>query len=1138
MSSYTSDHLYVKCISKAYNSIIDRQRKFYMSLHKVRTQCRQRPPTYTLHPFSIATMRNERCRRTNISFLLCLLLLAITTGPYYTLHSPRNVAIILYVDGWKIGNLFQRHRGNNNDSDDGYKSDHIFLPNDDNDNFVTAPSISPTAIPETSNLDDSSPGNPHATASSHLDTATPAASLLSILRQSFQIPIALIQKLQEYYDVGKEQIWTIVCYHPPVGMVSIFLLLRFLVRTKRYLFVNHGENSNDNIEDRLFLQKLQQRDKRYYNDRNQRAYLFNQDDVAYHTYGGIERIRTRLCLASLLHSSNTANGSSPPIATGSSSMYNTTSSDDSAKNEQNEQWERHKLQKLLIQSLSVSSLPNSGSSWIQYIYDMILPLAQVEQQYDKRSTPLRPNPINTAPMGGDNVDDSILAISLMTGKVRLHDSLLRLCRDRVLQTTYRLARTVEHWERRMRYNTRRGTSMIGGSSSSSTRSTVSNWLLYKIFRIQHSMENDRLCLSLAKAAYTMEVSRLGEITALLMERPHEMESSHLIYALKATEQRRQQQRKSETMTVSVPQTTTPTTSPTVGSGDNPIDTNAEPLNEQRGNMFRKFRTIIPSTLRHFSKYSFRWKADGKGFLSIRRFDNNSDGYIDGESANNVLLQDQKPSASVKQSSNEASSALYSDIWMSQANDWIHQVKSLICQVIRESLQATTSKSLPNDCSEEDFDILQNQWFRNDKNDLTINLNTSADESTHGMIRNREQQYRTIVNYIDSSTTWRRIGEGEKIRLRDVFGMNDWMTRLDLLGIPSSIVIIYLAHTLHTRIVVPYWSTIRQSTIEISRKAFEILEQRVWVPLKGIYDDIMNRSPSMMSALGLDIEETSLDRMLQDLNFGDGTPATRQEAIKKATEQYEHDLSHGLFANFARGRLIRLLLIQVQQLKVGMLSALETIDVLIVGNRIHFKVLAAIPAILIASYGTRYFFRGLYNIRAKDIRPISAVHNEMTQYLNKMEKILLLSNPMGNLNQRRKEAVERNKITDGGQRGGTLNTVRARTKVPLSSATPSTVPDSYTKQEQRAVTNFSPLELGEMILNTHRYLILLDFSSPQPFPTNQCDEIHASLQQYYNNIVTNDDDHVGSSMIQQMDPTRQVQWLHTIQQKHQELMKFL
>jgi hypothetical protein len=101
---------------------------------------------------------------------------------------------------------------------------------------------------------------------------------------------------------------------------------------------------------------------------------------------------------------------------------------------------------------------------------MIIPLAQPEEEQLRLSS-TRPSSISvdamkrkiqTTLIDNNNVDDSILAISLMTGKVRLHDALLRLCRDRVLQTTYRLARTVEHWERRMRYNTRPRMNSVGG----------------------------------------------------------------------------------------------------------------------------------------------------------------------------------------------------------------------------------------------------------------------------------------------------------------------------------------------------------------------------------------------------------------------------------------------------------------------------------------------------------------------------------------------------------------------------------------------------------------------------------------------------------------------------------------------------
>lgn len=121
---------------------------------------------------------------------------------------------------------------------------------------------------------------------------------------------------------------------------------------------------------------------------------------------------------------------------------------------------------------------------------------------------------------------------------------------------------------------------------------------------------------------------------------------------------------------------------------------------------------------------------------------------------------------------------------------------------------------------------------------------------------------------------------------------------------------------------------------------------------------MNRSPSMMAALGLDAEETSLDHMLRDLGFGDGTPATRQSALQKATDQYERDISSGLLTNLMRGRLVQLLLVQVQQLKVGLLSALDTIDVLLQGNRINLQVLAAIPAFVDCHLRDSLFLAGI------------------------------------------------------------------------------------------------------------------------------------------------------------------------------------
>ena len=503
--------------------------------------------------------------------LLCwsiLLVVIVSICPYHPSLSNNVVVVVLPVDGWKIGNLFQRHQTNhkNDDHDDcpdnnqNCLKDRIDSPNEnqnhhhqknheeENDILSTAPTITPTTSTTTTSIEeDESPpmtaalwqsparagSSSSSSSSSSLDTITPIPSLLSsILYQSFQVPKRLFETIQQYYDVGKVHIVTTFCHRPPVGMVSVLLLLRFLIRCQRLLLLilmNRDETNKDNgVEDRLFQQKFQQqqRDKRYYNynDRNQRAYLFNEDDVAYHTYGGIERIRTRLCLASLLHDTSTV---TPPTTVSSSplsspgtresvSNYNTTkiSSNPIILDEP-----KLRLQKqLLIQALSVSSFANSGSSWIPYIYDMIQPLAQAEEEQPficshlpRVSNDNNHNAMKQSPeMASNRKDDSILTISLMTGKVRLYDSLLRLCRDRVLQTTYRLARTVEHWERRMKYNTRRRNNSNkfsyknGGRPPSSTSAVQSNtaiptWLLYKIFPNQQHVENisdDKGCVRL------------------------------------------------------------------------------------------------------------------------------------------------------------------------------------------------------------------------------------------------------------------------------------------------------------------------------------------------------------------------------------------------------------------------------------------------------------------------------------------------------------------------------------------------------------------------------------------------------------------------------------------------------------------
>ena len=145
-----------------------------------------------------------------------------------------------------------------------------------------------------------------------------------------------------------------------------------------------------------------------------------------------------------------------------------------------------------------------------------------------------------------------------------------------------------------------------------------------------------------------------------------------------------------------------------------------------------------------------------------------------------------------------------------------------------------------------------------------------------------------------------------------------------------------------------------------------------------------------------------------------------------------------------------------------------------GNQIHFQMLAAIPAVLIATFGTRWFLRALYNIRSRDIRPVKVVHGEMAIYLDRMERLLRLA-----------EREHDDQLLTG-------------KRVQLSWA-----------------------EFGELILLMYRYLMLLDYGSP-PFPSRQCDQIRLLLH----DIVQNVDGKVDAT------------WMVAVKQKHQELFKYL
>lgn len=406
-----------------------------------------------------------------------------------------------------------------------------------------------------------------------------------------------------------------------------------------------------------------------------------------------------------------------------------------------------------------------------------------------------------------------------------------------------------------------------------------------------------------------------------------------------------------------------------------------------------------------------------------------------------------------------------------AHEWTANARALIYELVTETLTAAFQ---PDEKVDHDrnttvaYDLQTlSKWATYEKCDLEgWDTALTLTENLSKARLMREQKY--LPTAIDLKQLWKRI---------------------DILGIPSSLVVIAGALVVHNTVYIPYWDDIVESGKFLLQAMWGVIEFRFWTPLKDIVLDLLNRRPRLLDPYALVNEETSLDNMLRDLGIGDGTKECRPEALAEASRMYEKELAQGAIKNLFRGAMVRLLLIQVQQLKTGLLQAMGSIDDLMDSNRLNVQLLATIPAILLVTFGTRIFFRALYSLRSRDLIGLPNAKAEMGDLLRKMERCLLLASHTEDVFESRGDSKE-----------GSKNDVIEAIQKPVV---------------------LQPKELGEFILHMHSYLVILDFCSP-PFPTKGCDSIHSALQDLL--------------MQGQLSTKRQIALLQLINTKHNELMK--
>ncbi|GKY92455.1 hypothetical protein MPSEU_000216000 [Mayamaea pseudoterrestris] len=747
---------------------------------------------------------------------------------------------------------------------------------------------------------------------------------------------------------------TLISHKPPVGIVLSAVMYRLVVKGRLFR-LHDAKDSNQPGRGRA-----RRREKSH------RAIVLDENDQLYVTQGGVQSVRRRLLqsiTASLLEFH--------PLA------HRSTLDDHAVR-------PAIVLLEAMVACLKVTHHP--GSLKVGYIRDLIEPYSRLRSLSSDAS--ILPSRIGKHEEVLDPIEKQrILDLCLATMDVCLTDALLRLCRDRLLSSSLRLARAKEYWKRR-----------VNGLQG-----------LPKLFPLDKLVEGDRMRLSLASAALQQELTRLGQIGAVLLDTPTDIQQELLIKALRESDSERRNEKQT----------------------GKPQHDNQKPWHiPNLGSLSNKASQYYRDNSFHFRKMG---SGDIRGKAAI------------------ACLSDKW---------NEQ------DAWMRTTSGWSIRAKRFLCAVVQDTL----TNSVPGDeFNAADFSALEKLYCASPLQPKSMGVELAK-----------------FIKYVESMSAWRRVGEGKELRLGDTF-IADWSRRLDFLGIPSSLLAVWVATRAHA-ILQPYWPRFRQEAIDFATKSKEIVFTRLVIPIQEIAADILNKHPGMMAGFGLDEESSSLDRMLRDMGFGDGTEASRHEALMQATDEYEKDLQSSLFGMLVKGRLVTLLLLQMQQLKVGLLSALADIDVLMQGNRINFQLMAAIPAVVLVYFGAHFSMRRLYNIRAKDLRPVTAVHADMTIYLNDMERVILSTT----------------------ETMGDCNNVNLR-----QVSSPSLI----------SLLSYS--EYGRWMLTMHRYLILLDYSSP-PYPQMSCSDIHLSLLSFGGR----------NGALSTSGSARNLEILRRIQQKHEGLNKFL
>ena len=486
-------------------------------------------------------------------------------------------------------------------------------------------------------------------------------------------------------------------------------------------------------------------------------------------------------------------------------------------------------------------------------------------------------------------------------------------------------------------------------------------------------------------------------------------------------------------------------------------------------------------------------------------------------------------------------------WRDAANDWTRRVRELIKEVTAEVVQSVT-RELEAAVAKASGKAVGGKGGgkADDEADDEGDDDADGDGGGKGGGSRAERLARSLAekeSLVKRLEAWREGGgsdgwlaalqlveglpQAQRAERRLLPGYTSQVYKRLRRAVPRSMVTVAMGFGVHYALN-PRWGEILKAGATARRVALGIWRKRFYYPLRGIVLDLLNRQPRLTTAAALEDSRASLASMLADFlaeqagQDGVARPVGRAAELQAISTAYESEIKRGAVKTLIRGKLLRLLLIQVQLLKTELLKAMGALDDLVDANRLNMQLLASVPAVVLFGVGWRFFFTLLHMLRTRSGRSMRQVHAQMGRSLEALERCLVLAG-----SPRAQAAAE---LMHGQQQGSDHDDDSQTGSRAFTKAEGGGVPEEPTPTAARSGKgtgqgtgkgkgqgkgkgtgtgagkdkdldghpDLDPrralrgAELGEFVLNLHSYLLLLDFSSPA-YPAGEADAIHHEMQ---------------------------------------------